>query len=157
MENLIAPIFNFTVLVVLLVYFLKQPLRDHVSDRHTTLRDEVQGVESLLQRARERYDEFSAKLKAIDAESAAIREQVRQDAESARLRVMSDAKRLSGVIVADARASAESIVHDFRDQLRVEFSNRVIDRAETILKGRLTGAEQARIRKDFSRKVEAMQ
>ena len=48
------------------------------------------------QNRQERYDEFNAKLKAIDAEIQSIREQYRSDAASSRLRLMSDAQRIAG-------------------------------------------------------------
>jgi len=157
MLSLFWPSVNLAILIIGLVYFCREPLRQFVSSRHTTIREELSRVEEQLRQAQVRYDEFSAKLKAIDFEVKALADQAKQDAEALKVRILSEAKRLSSVIVADAQSSAGALVDDFRFQIVREFGNRVIDRAETIVKQRLTGDERARIRRDFSRQVETIQ
>lgn len=144
---------NFLILVGGLVYFLRQPLKLFVRTRHEFLRDEVSRVEKQLKSAQIKYDEFSAKLKAIDAEIQAIQEQMRQDADAMKVRVVNEAKRLSTTIVADARSSADSLYTELRGQLRAELADRVVQKAEALIRERLTGDDRVRIRNEFSQQL----
>lgn len=157
METLVAPAINLAILVSILGYYLRQPLKGFVRTRHDTLRDEVERVGNQLKLAQAKFDEFSAKLKAIDAEVAALKEQARQDSEAMKVRVINDAKRLSQTIVTDARSSAQSVYVDLKNDLRRDLANRVLDKAEALLRSRLTGDDRIRIQREFSRQVERIQ
>lgn len=156
MHQLIAPTFNFLVLIAILAYYLKQPIKDFVSNRHVSMRDELARVRELLKQAQSKNEEFVSKLKAIDAEVASLRQQMAQDAKSAKQRLVSDAQRLSATIVSDARMAAEGLYSDLRGQLHSELGSRILERAETLLRDRLTGDDRARIRKEFSSQVEGV-
>lgn len=157
MEHLIAPTVNFLIFVGLLAFLLPPKVRAFVTSRHAFIRDEVLRIQEQLRGSKSRFDDFSAKLKAVDTEVAAIRAQTLQEAETARVRIASDAKRLAGQIVTDARLSADALMGDVRQQMRAEMVSRVIARAEAILRQRLTGDDRARIRREFSRQVESIQ
>jgi F0F1-type ATP synthase membrane subunit b/b' len=157
MESLATSSFNFLLLVGLLVFKLRKPVKDFVAQRHHLIRDEVQAVREQLKLAQEKYDEFSAKLKAIDAELASLREQAKQEVTSIKQRMTQEARRSSGLIVSDAKNAAEGLYADLKGQLYGELSARVLDRAETLLRERLTGDDRARIRKEFSLQVEKIQ
>lgn len=157
MDSLVSPTFNFLILVALMVYFLREPLSGFVSGRHASVRDEIRKVRDLLQHAQERYDEFNAKLNAIEVETTALREQSRQDAEAAKKRIVGDAQRLSANIIADSRTTAEYLVVQLKRELYEEVGLRVIERAGVLLRERLTGDDRARIRQEFSSQVEHFQ
>lgn len=157
MHGLTAPFINFLLLVALLVWKLRGPVKNFVAQRHNTLRNDIDTVRESLKRAQERYNEFSAKLKSVDQELIALRQQSRQDAEAMRVRVVADAKKLATTVVTDARASSENVFQELRGQLRAELGVRVIERAERILRDRLTGDDRVRIRNEFSKQVEAIQ
>jgi F-type H+-transporting ATPase subunit b len=155
-KSFVIQTINTIVLLFILVRFTKAPLRAFVTDRHTSLRDELTAVSGKLKQSKERFEEFSAKLKAIEAEVTALRNQARQDAESMKVRTLADAKRLSETIVTDARAAAQGLYSDLRAQLRTDLAEKVLDRAERLLRERLTGEEKVRIRREFSKQVEAV-
>jgi len=157
MESLIAPSINFLMLVGFLGFKLKQPMIEFVAQRHISIRDEVQAVREQLKLAQEKYDEFSAKLKAIDAEVANLREQNKQDVAAVKQRLVTEARRLSGIIVSDAKKSAEGLYSELKFQLYSDLSNRVLEQAEKILYERLTGEDKVRFRKEFSQQMETIQ
>ncbi|MFL5812659.1 MAG: hypothetical protein ACJ763_03710 [Bdellovibrionia bacterium] len=157
MSELFAPTINLLILVGILVYYTRHPIKKSVEDRHTGLRDELARVRDLLRQAQEQYNEFSSKLKAIEAETTALRQQAIQDAEAAKQRLVNDAQRMSQGIASDARRGAESLYAELKTQLASEIGGRVLERAEAILRERLTGDDRARIRKEFSTQVETVQ
>jgi F0F1-type ATP synthase membrane subunit b/b' len=157
LSALIPPAINLAILIGFLVIKVKQPLKEHVRARHATLRDELRTVRDKLASSQERYDEFTRKLKAMDAEVSALREQAKQDAKAAQGRIATESKKLSANVVADAKAAAANLYTDLKGQLLAELGNRVLERAEAILKEKLTGADRIRIRQEFSAQVERAQ
>lgn len=157
MHSLIAPTINLLALVGVLAYYLRQPLKEFVSQRHSFLRDEIQSVREQLRKAQGSYDEFTAKLKAIEVEAGALLDQARQDAAATRARIVDNAQKLSANIAIEAKSSAQNAFGDLRAQLRSELATQVVGRAEELLRERLTGDDKARIRREFSVQVESIQ
>ncbi len=157
MSELFAPTINLLILVGILVYYTRHPIRKSVQDRHDGLREELTRVRELLRQAQDQYNEFSSKLKAIEAETNALRLQAVQDAEAAKHRIVTDAQKMSQGIASDSRKAAESLYVELKAQLANEIGGRVLARTEAILRERLTGDDRARIRKEFSTQVETVQ
>ncbi len=153
MHELISPTFNLTVLIAVLAYYLRAPLRNYVTTRHTTVREDLARSSELLRAAREKNTEFSAKLAAVDAEVRAHREQLAQDAQAAKQRIVAGAARMAALVVADARAAAEGLYADLKRELYEELGARTVERAAQILRERLTRDDRARIREEFSAQV----
>jgi len=156
MESLFAPCFNLVLLVGILVVKLRAPLRDFVSQRHESIASEIQAVREQLRKAQAQFVEFSDKLKAVDSEIAAMREQVRQDSAAMKDKVVSEASRMAGVVEADAKRSASGLYSELKGQLYSELCIRVLDRAESLLKDRVTGDDRVRIQREFSQQLESL-
>lgn len=157
METLIAPLINLLILVGALVYYLRKPLKTFAETRHHAIREDLESVRNLLRGAQEKHEEFSAKLRAVDAEVSGIKTQMIQDAQAMKSRIVAEAQRLSGNVIEDAKHASAVLYTEFKSSLYSELGHRVLDRAEAILKERLTGDDRARIRKEFSSQVETAQ
>jgi F-type H+-transporting ATPase subunit b len=157
MSDLIFPLINLLILIAIMVVYLREPLKGFVLNRHETLRDELQRVRDLLVQSQSKYDEFTHKLKSMEAEIVTLREQARQDAAASHTRITTEAKHLSTTIVSDARVSAQGLYAALKHELLAELGNKIMDRSEAILKERLTGDDRARIRNEFSAQVESVQ
>ncbi|MFZ9595017.1 MAG: hypothetical protein ACO3A2_02960 [Bdellovibrionia bacterium] len=157
MESLLISFLNFSILIAVLFYKTKGPIRQYVLERHELIKKELESVRQELQQAQERYDEFSAKLKAVDAEVQNLREQRKQDSQIFQQRTQSDARRLSSMSISDARDVAAGLFADLKNQLYTEFSLQVLDRAEVLISQRLTKTDQLSIQKEFSRQLETFQ
>lgn len=153
--TLVWPFVNLSLLVGFLGYKMKAPLGEFIRNRHNFVRDEVIRVAALLEDAKRKHAEFSSKLGAMSAEADALRQQMRQDAEATKIRIATEAKRMATGIVADAQTAANGMALDLRRKLTLEMGLRVIDRAEAMIRTRLTGDDRIRIRQDFSKQVES--
>lgn len=155
--SLTWPTINFSILVGTLFWVTRQQRKSFVQNRHTHLRDEVERVSKQLKEAQVRYNEFSAKMKAIEAEVEAIRDQAQQDAEAMKSKILNEAKKLAATIVADSKSSVDGMFQDLRGNLRHELATLVIDRAEALLREKLTADDRAKIRHAFSQQLGASQ
>jgi F-type H+-transporting ATPase subunit b len=153
-SSLIYPLINFAILVGALFYFLRKPVKSFVLERHTNLKDQLDQVQTKLVQAQRQYNEYSQRLSSMDAEVASLVQNIRSEAETTRVRTATEAKRMADQIVIDAKRAGESMVSEFRDQIRTDLANQVIARAEVLLKTRMTGDVREQLRKDFSKQVE---
>ncbi|MBY0469848.1 ATP synthase F0 subunit B [bacterium] len=153
MITLLIPALNLFALLAILFFYTRKPIVEFVKTRHSTVQTDLEQVTQQLHQAQEQFEEFSSKLKAIDAEVASMREQAKQDAETMKGRIVSDAKKLSGVILSDAKSTAEAVITDLKSELIREYAIKVLDKAEITLKERLTGDEKKRIQQEFSKQV----
>ena len=157
MHSLLISSLNLLILIAILVYKLRFPVSDFVQQRHHAIRLELKQVRDQLHQAQEQYNDFSAKLRAIDAETATLRDQAQQDVQALEHRMVQESRRITRQVVSDARAVGESLVLELKSQLYTDWSLQVLERAESLLKERLTGDDQVRIRQEFSQQMETMQ
>jgi F-type H+-transporting ATPase subunit b len=157
MSDLIYPTINLAILIAVMVVYLREPIKAFVRTRHEGLRDELRHVRDLLANAKTKFDEFSAKLKAMEAEIQSLRDQAKQDAGSAKTKIIAEAQGLSATIITDARRSAQGLYGQLKSELFVEVGHKILDRTEVLLRERLTGDDRTRIRNEFSTQVERAQ
>ena len=156
-SSLLYPVINFVILVGGLFYFLRKPTKAFVQDRHTVLKDELDRVQIKLIEAQRQYQDYSQRLGSMDAEITNLVQTVRSDAESARVKILTEAKRNADQIVIDSKRTAEAILSEFRDKVRVDLANQVMARSEVLVKSKMTENVREQLRKDFSKQVESVQ
>lgn len=154
METLVASSINLFILLIFMVFKLRAPLRTFVSQRHSSISQEIHLVHEQLLKAQGQYDEFSGKHKSVGAEVEVLRQQMKQDSASVKQRILSEAKRLALVLGADAKDSAEGLYAELKGQLYFELSSRIMDKVENLLREKLSGDDRIRIRHDFTSQVE---
>lgn len=153
MSSLLFPLLNVSILLGLMVYYLRSPLKEMVLTRQTTIRSEVEGARKRLQESQRRFEELSAKIRGVDAELAGIKAQGVREASDTKARILQESKKLALTIAADAHSAAEAARSDFKLSLVAEIGAKVLGRAEELLRERLTGDDKARLTHEFSREV----
>lgn len=155
METLLLPFLNFAVLVTILFFLMRKPVKAFVSGRHKTIRQNVHEVRAKLAKAQADFEEFSAKLNAVSAEETAIREQALREGRETRDRLVHFAKDRAANLVSDAKDAARHAATDLKAALRVDFAQKVIGRTEVILREKLTQDDSLRLRKEFKTQLES--
>jgi F-type H+-transporting ATPase subunit b len=155
-SSLIPPFVNFLILVAGLVYLLRRPLKAYVTDRHMSVKSQIDEVQAKLAEAQRQYNEYAQRLQSMDAEVQNLVKGIRAEAESSRVRIVTDAKRMADQIVIDAKRTGDAMLGEFKEQMRTELANQVITRAEALLKSKMTGDVREQLFKDFSKQVESV-
>jgi F-type H+-transporting ATPase subunit b len=155
-HELIFPLINLGILLAILVTKLREPIRAYVASRHADIRDELQRVRDLLTLAQTRDAEFQGRIGALDAEITTLKQQVQADSAATKSRIIAEAQRLNASIIADARATSNGLYAQLRSELLADVGVRVLDRAEAIVRERLTAEDRARIRREFATQLEAV-
>ena len=154
MSELIAPTINFAILISLLVFFLRKPVREMVSTRHASIK---QAVEEALQAkiaAEHRYTEFDKKLTAFENEAKQIVVRARQDGEAMQNKIIKEAHSNAERIMKEAEATVHANIQDYKDQIRLEIIHRAVQIAEKTIRERLSMDDQRRIVSEYVGKVQ---
>ncbi len=152
---LVAKFINFIILFSGITYLVRKPLREFVSSRHNSLREELESTQAMLASAQKKFQEFSNRLHAMESEIETLVRESREEAQGSKVRILTEAKKMSDTIVIDSKKASEAMVAEFKKQIKTEFAGQVLTRAETLLKGKLTGDDRVRLVKDFSKQVGA--
>jgi F-type H+-transporting ATPase subunit b len=154
MHELIAPTINFTILVLLLVYFLRKPVREMISSRHLSIKKFFEEAQLQKAEAERKYREFSEKLNAFEAEAKKILETARADGETLKNKIVKDAHATAERIIKETELTAKANIQDYKDQIRQETIDRAVTIAEKIIRERLSTEDQRRMVNEYVGKVE---
>ena len=153
MEALIGQAIHLGILIGLLYFVLRKPVRQFFSERHERIQREVDEVRVALRAAKERSEELSAKLKGIDAELASMRRAHLAEAERAKDIAVKNAERMSATLVQDAERSSEALFSDLKNEIVKDLGMRVLAAAEERIRSGLTAADRSRLRETFTAQV----
>ena len=98
-SSLLYPFINFAILAGGLFYFLKNPTKTFVRERHSNLKDELDRVQVKLVEAQRQYSDYSQRLSSMDAEITNLVQTVRSEAESSKVKIITEARRSADQIV----------------------------------------------------------
>ncbi|MBN20871.1 MAG: hypothetical protein CL678_06230 [Bdellovibrionaceae bacterium] len=149
-ETLVAPAINLALLSGLLFWKLKIPVKNGVKARYETIRRDLFDVKNELDNAKKKYEEYSGKLNAIDAELLHLKAQSKESAQAASQSLIQEANRQSESVVSHSKNLSDSLVDELKQSLRDQFVKQVIKSSEEKLIKNLTGDDRQRIRKNFT-------
>lgn len=153
MNTLILPSINLLILLAVLFYFLRQPIKDFVKARHHSVATELQKSQGMLRESKIKYDEFVTRLSSVDSEIESLRMTSRQDALEMKARILAQAQKLSVNIQSDAKNAAMTLRNELKSELSKELGEAVLSRAAKIISTKLSSADHSKIRNDFARQV----
>ena len=145
---------NLALLVGVLVWFGRTPVRQFFTDRRHRVRQDLESSARLLAEAEARLAEWRGKLASLDAEIGAAHETSRRLAEAERERILAEARASAERIRRDAGTAVDQEVRRARAALRAEASDLAVELAERILRDELTGADRERLVAEFVERIE---
>lgn len=154
MSALLWPLINFSVLIVILVVTLRKPLSDFVATRQKTLAKQWIDAQELLKEAQSQRTLLDRKLQGFEVEKREIREQLKRDVETSQATIIAQSKKLADQIKVDGATQAAGLVQGLKHELMEEMVEKVIQRSEGLVRQKLTSEDSARLKKDFSKKLE---
>jgi F-type H+-transporting ATPase subunit b len=152
--DLFWPALNLVILIAVLVYFGRQPIRDFFADRQHRIRDDLDAAAKALAEAEARHTEWQRKLTRLDAEMARIRGQARERAETERKHILAEASASAERIRRDARSAVDQELRRAREELRREATELALELAAETLRARVSDADRSRLVDDFIETIE---
>lgn len=152
--DLLYPALNFVILIAVLVYFGRKPIRAFFAERRAQIQDDLKRAAELRAEAEARYAKWQRRLVDLDAELEGIRVAVRERAEAERERILEEATASADRIRNDARAAVEQELRRARVKLREEASELAIEIAGERLREQVSAGDRDRLFDEFVERIE---
>lgn len=147
--GLVFLLINFAILLYLLEKILFSKLRARTTEKHTTVKSELEQATSAHQEAKTMVAEYRSKLDGLTKEAESLMDEARERAESDRKRIIEAAEREAEQIRASAIAAAERDADSHRRRLEAEVIDRAVDRAEKIIREKIGPTDQRKMVDDY--------
>lgn len=145
---------NLLILIGVLVYFLKTPVKNFLMERRGKIGYEIDEAQKTITEAKEKYEEYAKKLESIEAEIGSIKETVRKQGENERAEILKQAELASQTI---KRETSDTIAFE-TEKAKREIQSEVVDialgHAEKIIRENLGESDKEKFMQEFTNSIE---
>lgn len=150
-------IINFTVAFMLLAWKAGPPLRRYLEGRHLSVREALEEAASLRDQAKEKLEEYTARIADVEQEVEDLIKEIREDAAAEKERILADAEAQAAKLKKDAEDRIASEIVRARLELEREVVLAAVNAAETILRDKATASDKQTLVNDFITSIEQSQ
>ena len=145
---LIANIINLAVMLFILWYFARKPVREYFSDRSRKIRQALEETEKMKKEAEEKYRRISDRLDNIDTEIESLKKELIAAAVADNERVISEARSHAELVRSSALRLVEQEKEVMLEKLKREIADKVVERAAGIAREKISKQDHDRLTKD---------
>lgn len=145
---------NLVILLGVLGYFARGPIREFFSSRRSVIRTELDEAASLLAEAEQRNADLQRRLVDLNSEVENIREAAARRAEEEAERILADARASADRIRSDAQAAVDQELRRAQAELREEAADLALEIAARKLTENVTEGDRDRLIDEFITRVE---
>jgi len=153
-ENVGYQAINLTILLLILVYYLKQPVKDFLIERRGLIRNEIDKAQKAIAEARKSHEEYDEKLKHIDHDIRNLRETIRKQGEIERDEILKLAEIASEKITEEAKETIQLETAKAKREIQKDAVSSALELAKSIIKENLSESDKNNIIEDFIKEVD---
>ncbi len=153
--DLIMRIVNFTVLLGVLIYFVRKPAVEGMRNSIESVRKMLSDAEEARKHAEARMKEAEDRLAKVDEETEALIIAAHKESEVEKERVLAEAEEAVQRLKGEARVYIELELKKAQDLLRREVAGSAMDIAEEIIRNNVKPEDQKRFIIEYLEKLEA--
>lgn len=140
---------NFAIIVGLLVYFLRKPVRDMFRNRSAEIAKAMQESREARERAMAALTDMERKAREMEAETRTLIAEAQARGEKDRQALIEEGKKIVKDIQEQIKTGADIEVQKAKAELAVEAAVLAVDLAEGKIKGSITKQDHERIVNDY--------
>ena len=144
---------SFVLLVILLGYVLKKPVRSFLSKRREDIRNSLEQSAKKEEESRSNAESWEKKLNSMSQEIADIHKKISQEGEAERQKIIEKAVEEGDRIRKQAQVIAEQEVKKANSALRKEMVDLSVEMAERLLKESAQPQDQERLVREYIGKM----
>lgn len=153
LKDFLYRLLNFAIVVAILVYFLKKPVRNALSGRRDDIEKALVEAKKAKEEAEAKFAEYDKKLAQATQEIANISASIRKEAEMEKQKIIVNAREQAAKIEQDAEKAAALEVAKARLNLQQEAVQLAVGVAEDLLKKNFTKEDDSRLIDEYMQKV----
>ena len=148
-------VMNFAVLAIALIYLLRKPVSQALSDRIKGIKEQLGDLEAQKKKAEDELAEYNEKFKKLDQEAEKLIAQYIQQGEDAKAKIIKEAEAAAEKLEDQARRNIEHEFKKAKEKLQEEVLEKAMAQAEDIIKARISGEDHERLVDEYLEKVVA--
>ncbi len=152
-KDFVYRVFNFTIVVGILIYFLAKPLKKGLSGRRDEIEQALAEAEQVKLAAEAKFAEYDQKLATANAEILEISAAIKREGELEKEKIISSARDMATKIEQEAEKAAALEIAKARKELQAEAVRLSVELAEDLLKKNFTSADDTRLIDEYMQKV----
>lgn len=145
---------NMLIFIGALVYFLKSPISNALNDRKANIQRAAEEAKTRRAKSDQIASDIQARLAQLEDEIKTIHERAQQEGERQRRELIVAAEAEAQKILAQARAEVDNRLKNARHELTEYAGQLASERAEQILRDRITADDQKKLFDESLREVE---
>jgi F-type H+-transporting ATPase subunit b len=148
-------VMNFSVLFLGLFFLLRKPVAQFFSSRIKGIEDQLGELETKKKDARQKLEEYTAKLAQLDQEGKKIVDDYIRQGNEAKERILKEAESLADKLKEQALRNIDYEINQAKLRLQEEVLGKAIVKAEEIIKNEITIEDHDRLVDEYLKKVVA--
>ena len=148
---------SFVLLVILLAYVLKKPIRLFLTKRREEIKNSLEQSARKEDESRENFEDWERKLNSLSQEISELHKRISQEGEAERQKIIGKALEEGDRIRKQAQVIAEQEVKKARSALRKEMVDLSVELAERLLKECTQPQDQERLVREYIGKIRELQ
>ena len=153
LKDFLYRIFNFSIVVAILVYFLAKPVKKGLAGRREEIEKNLAEAKRIKEEAEAKFSEYDRKLAQATEEIATISDSIRREGELEKIKIIESAKLMAVKIEQDAENAVALEVANAKTELQREAVHLAIGIAEELLKKNFTKDDDTRLIDEYMQKV----
>lgn len=152
-KDFLYRVFNFAIVVAILVYFLTKPIKKGLAGRREEIEKTLTEAKRIKEAAEAKFAEYDRKLARATEEIAEISDAIRREGELEKIKIIESAKNMAVKIEQDAEKAAALEVAKARTELQREAVQLAVGLAEDLLNKNFTKDDDTRLIDEYMQKV----
>jgi len=144
---------NFALLIVILVKFGKDPVKNFLQGRSESIKKEFDDLEEQRKEAERKYEEYRQKLADMDKEAEKILQAFIKQGEAEKEKIIAQAYETAERIKAQAKFYVQQELAKAREQLKAEVADMAVKLAEDIIRKNITEQDHHRLIAEYLERV----
>ncbi len=151
--DLVWRIINFLILAGFLVYLLKKPIKNFLTQRQQSIKESLDRAKEARQEAKRRAEEVEQKLAKASGEIEEITKMLAEQGDAEKKKILENARQEAARIKQQARFMADQEIKKAQVLLRKEAVELAAKTAEALLKEKITERDHKRLIDEYVEKV----
>jgi F-type H+-transporting ATPase subunit b len=146
-------VLHFIVLAGGLFFLLRKPVSSALGARVKGIEEQLSDLESKKAEAERQLAEYNRKFAQLEKEAEEIMAEYVRQGEAAKVRILKEAEESAEKLKIQAQKTIESEFQNARNELREEVLEKSLAKAEEIIKGQISAADQEKLVDEYLAKV----
>lgn len=149
-------VFNLSILIAALVYFLRQPVKGFFAGRQSGFLASAEKSQAAKQAAQKQYLEMKGKLDHLEDTKDESLARAQAEAVDLRKQLVREAEEMAARIRKEAETTTQMEILRARQELQRQFAEDAISQARMVLTKDIGAADQQKLQTDFIKNIQAV-